>query len=149
MNDVKEIKESENFNYNLYSRQIGAFGMNTMKKLMKLKILIIGLKGLGIEVAKNIILSGPKEVCIFDPKIIIINDLGCNFYLKKEHVGVKRRDEACLDDLKKLNPYTNVSILKFKENKNEDLLNYFKHFNIIVITEFKKREELYFGKKFR
>lgn len=33
-----------------------------MKKLIKLKVLILGLKGLGVEVAKNIILSGPKEV---------------------------------------------------------------------------------------
>lgn len=55
-------KESEYIDYNLYSRQIGTLGINTMKKLIKLKVLILGLKGLGVEVAKNIILSGPKEV---------------------------------------------------------------------------------------
>jgi ubiquitin-activating enzyme E1 len=131
--------ESEYIDYNLYSRQIGTFGISTMKKLIKLKVLILGLKGLGVEVAKNIILSGPKEVCIFDPKIVKINDLGCNFYLKEEYIGKKRRDESCLNDLKKLNPYTKVTILKLEGN---DLFNYFNLFNIIVITEFKLKEEL-------
>ena len=49
-----------------YSRQIGTYGNETMKKLSELKILIIGLKGLGVEVAKNIILSGPKRVSLYD-----------------------------------------------------------------------------------
>ena len=53
----------------LYSRQIGVFGMETMGKLIKLKILILGMRGLGIEVAKNIILSGPQSVTIYDPEI--------------------------------------------------------------------------------
>ena len=35
---------------NLYSRQIGTFGLETMGKLIQLKVLIIGLKGAGIEV---------------------------------------------------------------------------------------------------
>ena len=139
---MKNGKESEYIDYNLYSRQIGTFGMDTMKKLIKLKVLILGLKGLGVEVAKNIILSGPKEVCIFDQKIVTINDLGSNFYLREEYIGKKRRDEACLDDLKKLNPYTKVSILKLKDNEYKNLYNYLKFFNIIVITEFKLKEEL-------
>jgi molybdopterin/thiamine biosynthesis adenylyltransferase len=32
-----------------------------MKKLVELKILIIGLRGLGIETAKNIILASQKK----------------------------------------------------------------------------------------
>ena len=35
---------------NLYSRQIGTFGMETMGKLIKLDILIYGLRGLGVEI---------------------------------------------------------------------------------------------------
>ena len=137
-NDNEDI----NIDYNLYSRQIGTYGIKTMKKLINLKILILGLKGLGVEVAKNIILSGPKEVCVFDPNITKINDLGTNFYLREEYIDIKRIDESCLENLKKLNPYTKVSILKIKDNKDEDLFNYFKFFNFIVITEFKNNEYL-------
>ena len=55
----------EEIDTNLYSRQIGAIGIETMKKLSYLKILIINLRGLGIEIAKNIILAGPNRVSIF------------------------------------------------------------------------------------
>ena len=40
---------------NLYSLQIGTIGIETMRKLTHLKIFIIHLRGLGIEIAKNII----------------------------------------------------------------------------------------------
>ena len=82
---------TENLDLNLYSRQIGTIGIETMKKLVNLKILIIGLRGLGIEIAKNIILAGPNHVSIFDPEIVKINDLGSNFYLSENDVENKKR----------------------------------------------------------
>ena len=39
---------------NLYSRQIFTYGKETMDKIVNLRILIMGLGGLGIETAKNI-----------------------------------------------------------------------------------------------
>jgi ubiquitin-activating enzyme E1 len=59
----------------LYSRQIGAYGLETMSKLINLKILIIGLRGLGVETAKNLILAGPGAVTLHDdePTQVIIN----------------------------------------------------------------------------
>jgi ubiquitin-activating enzyme E1 len=61
--------------------------METMGKLIKMKVLIVGLRGLGVECAKNLILAGPASVDIFDPTIVKINDMGSNFYIKDEHVG--------------------------------------------------------------
>jgi len=72
---------------NLYSRQIGTFGLETMGKLIKLKVLIVGMRGLGVECAKNLILAGPASVVLYDPNLVSINDLGANFYLKESHVG--------------------------------------------------------------
>ena len=77
----------------LYSRKIGTFGMNTMGKLLKLKVLIVGMKGLGVETAKNIILSGSYSVDIHDPTTVKINDLGSNCYLSEADVNNKNRDE--------------------------------------------------------
>jgi ubiquitin-activating enzyme E1 len=42
--------------------------MEAMTKLIKLRVLIVGCRGLGIETAKNLILTGPASVNIFDPK---------------------------------------------------------------------------------
>jgi ubiquitin-activating enzyme E1 len=70
-----------------------------MKKIAQMKVLIIGMKGLGVETAKNLILTGPASVDIFDDEIVAIEDLGASFYLRQEHVGKARRDEACLKSL--------------------------------------------------
>lgn len=76
---------SNNFNNEineeLYSLQIIMLGMETMNKISKLKILVIGIRGLGIEISKDIIVSGPNEVTIFDPNKVKNEDLGSNFYL--------------------------------------------------------------------
>ncbi len=94
---------------NLYSRQVGLYGFDIMKKIMKLNVLIYGMRGLGIEIAKNIILAGPNKVTIFDQNIVKISDLTANFYLTKEDVDNKRRrDESVLDKLSLLNPYVRV-----------------------------------------
>jgi len=119
---------------NLYSRQIGTFGMEAMGKLVKLEILIYGLRGLGVETAKNIILAGPYRVSIHDSTIVSLNDLGSNFYLNESHIGKTRRDEASISQLKELNPYVHVEVIE-----SSNLLEQIKNFHIVVITEFLER----------
>ena len=119
---------SSQIDTNLYSRQIGTIGIETMRKLIQFKILIVGLRGLGIEVAKNIILSGPERVSLFDPEYVKINDLGSNFYLSNEDIQNKlRRDEACLKKLIELNPYVKCDIMEgfdiFSQIKNYNISN--------------------------
>ena len=130
----------EKINTNFYSRQIFTYGMDTMNLFIKYKILIIGLRGLGFEVCKNIILAGPKNLTIFDNNTLKINDLSSNFCLEEKDVKLKkRRDESCLEYFKELNPYTNVNILDL----NEDIFNsceikdenIFLNFDVVVITE--------------
>ena len=121
----------ETVNTNLYSRQIKAYGMETMEDLSKLTILIIGMRGLGLETAKNIILTGPKEVNIFDPNKCSIRDLGSNYYINESDVKEeKRRDQACLKELRTLNPHVNVSIME-----GDNILKNLKKYNLIVISE--------------
>ena len=128
---------------NLYSRQIGTIGKDAMNHLMKLKILILGLRGNGIEIAKNIVLSGVNRVTIYDPHLVSIYDLGSNFYLEEKDIN-QRRDESVLEKLKDLNPYTHVDILQIK--KEEILEDYlgkldFKY-DVVVQTEFDSEEKI-------
>jgi ubiquitin-activating enzyme E1 len=132
--------KKNNVDDDLYSRSIFTYGMETMQKLSAMKVLIVGMRGLGVETAKNIILSGPKEVDIFDPSLVKINDLGCNFFLSENDVGKKNRDDACVDKLSELNPYVHVSVLKIEQNN--DINEYIKIFcqkiekyNVVVFTE--------------
>eukprot|EP01054_Gregarina_sp_Poly1_P002532 Gregarina_sp_Poly_1__2531@NODE_1687_length_3535_cov_160_559689_g1109_i0_p1_GENE_NODE_1687_length_3535_cov_160_559689_g1109_i0NODE_1687_length_3535_cov_160_559689_g1109_i0_p1_ORF_typecomplete_len1058_score184_99ThiF/PF00899_21/5_1e38ThiF/PF00899_21/4_6e68UBA_e1_thiolCys/PF10585_9/2_6e57UBA_e1_thiolCys/PF10585_9/1_1e04E1_FCCH/PF16190_5/2_7e19E1_4HB/PF16191_5/6_8e18E1_4HB/PF16191_5/6_4e02E1_4HB/PF16191_5/1_7e04E1_UFD/PF09358_10/3_7e13Shikimate_DH/PF01488_20/6_2Shikimate_DH/PF01488_20/13Shikimate_DH len=94
----------------LYSRQLGTYGLETMSKLVAMRVLISGVQGAGLETAKNLILAGPACVTIHDDTIIDQADLGANFYLREEDVGKKSRSEGCLEKLKSLNPYVDVSV---------------------------------------
>jgi len=78
--DTKIQVEEPKIDMDLYSRQIGVFGMETMGKLVKMKVFICGLRGVGLETAKNLILAGPNKVTISDDNIVTINDLGSNFF---------------------------------------------------------------------
>ena len=128
----KDQKIDEDF----YSRSIFTFGLETIKKLSELKILIIGMRGLGVETAKNIILSGPEQVDIYDSYLVKINDLGSNFYLSESDVFKKRRDEASLEKLSKLNPNVKVSALSDEKYNNTNyFLQQIEKYNVIVITE--------------
>ena len=131
----------------LYSRQIGTFGMNVMEKLMQLKVLIVGMRGLGVETAKNIILSGSYSVDIHDPTLVKVNDLGSNFYLSEEDINTKNRDEASLTNLSQLNPYVRVSILtinskKYTKEYIDEFCEKMKKYSIIVFTEIQPKDFL-------
>lgn len=114
---------------NLYSRQIGTFGMEAMGKLIKMKVLLVGMRGVGVECAKNLILAGPHSVALYDPTTVAINDLGSNFYLNADHVGKVSRAEAASKQLMELNQNVKVSVLD--KLTVEDHANY----NVVCYTE--------------
>ena len=116
---------------NLYSRQILLYGMDTMIKINKIKAIIVGLRGLGIEISKNIILSGINEISIFDENICTNSDLTSNFYISEEDINKKRRDEACIEKLRDLNREINVNIFDNLEILKKNI----KNFDILVVTE--------------
>jgi len=100
----------------LYSRQLYVLGREAMIRMSQSNVLIIGLRGLGVEIAKNVVLAGVKSVTIYDPELAQISDLSSQFFLNEEDIG-KRRDEASCPRLKELNNYVPVSVL------NDDLIS--------------------------
>lgn len=83
------IHEKPRIDQNAFSRQLAVYGHEAQGKLMEMKVYIHGMTGvtyilfqLGLEVAKNLILAGPKQVTILDNNILSLHDLGSNFYAK-------------------------------------------------------------------
>jgi ubiquitin-activating enzyme E1 len=74
-------------------------------------VLIVGLRGLGVETAKNLILAGPRSVTLYDPTTVCWGDLSSNFYCREEDVGKKTRAAASFTKLQELNPYVKVSVV--------------------------------------
>lgn len=115
---------------NLYSRQIGTFGMETMGKLVQLKVLISGLRGVGVETAKNLALAGPGAITLHDDTIVAINDLGSNFYLTPEDVGTRTRGQSTVGRLQELNPYVKIDL---KEGHLDE--EFLSKFSVVFLSE--------------
>lgn len=64
--NIKRKQPQRKIDKNALSRQLAVYGAETQGKLMALRVFIIGLRGVGIEVAKNLILAGPEMVGIHD-----------------------------------------------------------------------------------
>ena len=71
---------SNDIDEGLYSRQLYVLGHEAMRRMAASNILISGLKGLGVEVAKNVILGGVKTVCLHDEGQVEIGDLSSQVY---------------------------------------------------------------------
>ena len=94
----------------LYSRQRYVLGDNAMKKMAQSKVFLSGLDCLGVEIAKNIVLAGVKELVIYDTTLVTIGDIGTQFFLRESDIGKKRADTTC-PRLAELNPYVTVKVL--------------------------------------
>ncbi|KAJ8676888.1 hypothetical protein QAD02_012675 [Eretmocerus hayati] len=73
----------------LYSRQLYVLGHDAMRRMANSDVLISGLGGLGVEIAKNIILGGVKSVTLHDVQCCQVSDLGSQFYLSTSSIGEK------------------------------------------------------------
>jgi len=104
-------EEEKGVDMDLYSRQIGAYGLETMGKLVKMNVVIYGMRGVGVEIAKNVILAGPKSVTIIDDTPCRHIDMNTNFYITESDLQAsKSRAAASVSSLKELNPYVNVEL---------------------------------------
>ncbi|KTW32293.1 E1 ubiquitin-activating protein UBA1 [Pneumocystis jirovecii RU7] len=137
---IDQLKPMETIEHNidegLYSRQLYVLGHEAMKRMSVSNVLIVGLKGLGCEIAKNICLAGVKSITLHDPHPIQIEDLSSQFFFKHSDIG-KPRDQVSVPYLAELNRYVLISFLK--EELTYNVLN---QFQIIVLTETSLKRQL-------
>ena len=119
------------------SRMQAAYGAKMVGKLKQLKMAIFGLDGLGVETAKNLLLTGPGAVAVHDDTVVTAADLGVNFYCRASDVGERTRSAACSDELRSINPNVNFSILTGAVTP-EVLGN----FNVVIFTDDRPQSEL-------
>lgn len=101
--------QEEDVDESLYSRQLYVFGHEAQRKMQTSSVLLLGLRGPGVEIAKNIILSGVKRVTLYDDGPTEWKDLSAQFFLSPSDVG-RPRAAACAAKLNALNPRCNVSV---------------------------------------
>jgi ubiquitin-activating enzyme E1 len=122
----------------LHSRQLAVYGRETMRKLFASNVLISGMQGLGVEIAKNIILAGVKSVTLHDENVVELWDLSSNFVFTEEDIG-KNRALASVHKLQELNNAVAVSTLTGKLTKEQ-----LSDFQVVVFVDisFEKATEI-------
>ncbi|KAJ3214251.1 hypothetical protein HDU67_001850 [Dinochytrium kinnereticum] len=124
-----EPAETSAIDEGLYSRQLYVLGHKAMLAMSMSNVLIVGLKGLGVEIAKNVILAGVKSVTLHDLGSVELTDLSSQFYLTPADSG-KNRAKSCVGKLAELNNYVPVTTLD-EELTEANITKY----QVVVVTD--------------
>ncbi|KAK4544375.1 E1 ubiquitin-activating protein [Oleoguttula mirabilis] len=140
---VEELKQAQDGNgeidESLYSRQLYVLGHEAMKRMGSSNVLVVGQRGLGVEIAKNIALAGVKSLTLYDPKPARIEDLSSQFFLTPADVG-KPRAAVTAPRVSELNPYTPVGVHE-SDNITADL-SQLKRYQSVVLTDTPLKDQL-------
>uniref|UniRef100_A0A8C9TMC4 E1 ubiquitin-activating enzyme n=1 Tax=Scleropages formosus TaxID=113540 RepID=A0A8C9TMC4_SCLFO len=114
-------------------------GHDAMKRMQSSNVLISGLRGLGVEIAKNVILGGVKSVTLHDQGSAEWRDLSSQFYLREEDLG-RNRAEVSQPRLAELNSY--VPVTAYTGALTEEYLT---EFQVVILTDSNLEEQLRLG----
>uniref|UniRef100_A0A8C7FIW2 E1 ubiquitin-activating enzyme n=1 Tax=Oncorhynchus kisutch TaxID=8019 RepID=A0A8C7FIW2_ONCKI len=106
-----------------------------MKRMQSSNILVSGLRGLGVEIAKNVILGGVKSVTLHDQGQAEWRDLSSQFYLREEDLGMNRAEVSRIR-LAELNSY--VPVVAYTGVLIDDYLT---QFQVVVLTNSSLEEQ--------
>ncbi|KAF5396694.1 Ubiquitin like modifier activating enzyme 1 [Paragonimus heterotremus] len=122
--------EANELDEGLYSRQLYVLGTEGMRRMATSDLLISGLGGLGLEIAKNIILAGVRSVTLHDPSPVSWSDLSSHFFAGVDDVG-HGKAEISKHKLAELNTHVSVHILNKPKLAADDL----KKFTVVILTQ--------------
>ncbi|KAL7247251.1 hypothetical protein ACSBR2_002217 [Camellia fascicularis] len=123
----------------LHSRQLAVYGRETMRRLFASNVLVSGMQGLGVEIAKNLVLAGVKSVTLHDEGTVELWDLSSNFIFSENDVG-KNRALASVQKLQELNNAVAISTLTSKLMKEQ-----LSDFQAVVFTDINQEKAIEFN----
>lgn len=123
---------NEEIDDTLYNRQRYVLGDEAMKKIRKSSVLVMGLSGVGVEVAKNLLLAGVGRVGLWDPTDVHRFDLSSNYCASDESIGTNRVVH-CKPLLEALNPGCTVEAFQ-GEIEDENIEHIREHYDCVVVN---------------
>ncbi|ERT02039.1 ubiquitin-like 1-activating enzyme E1 A [Sporothrix schenckii 1099-18] len=141
----------------LYDRQIRLWGMRAQEKLRSAHVLLVTMRGLGNEIAKNLVLAGVGSLTVADHENVTEEDLGSQFLLATPSAGDvvpadatseqrqaadraaaaavvgTNRAVAASQQLSSMNPRVNV--VAEQRDVCAQQVNYFAKFSLVIVTD--------------
>lgn len=113
-----------------YDRQIRVWGAEAQSRIQNSNVLLCGLRGLNVEVCKNIVLAG-VNITIQDDSAVSAEDLSSNFFLRAGDVG-QSTVLASLPRIQQLNSFASVTT----ETRSLDALedDSFARFAVVLVA---------------
>jgi ubiquitin-activating enzyme E1 len=95
------------------------FSVEQCDQLQHTCVLIVGASGVGVEIAKNLLLDGHiGAILLHDDTLVRIQDLGTNYLLKEADVGKPRAQCVVDNGIGEINPQCNVTVHTGPVNKD-------------------------------
>ncbi|XP_025408214.1 SUMO-activating enzyme subunit 1 [Sipha flava] len=116
----------------VYDRQIRLWGHDGQNKLRTMKVLLIGMQGLGAEIAKNLILAGINSITLKDHTDVSILDR-CSQFLIPHDSQERNRAKASIIAAQLLNPNVKVSADTTPIEDNDE--SFITSFDVVIATE--------------
>jgi len=114
-----------------YDRQIRLWGLDAQKRLRGSRVLLVGLGGLGAEVAKNLILAGVKGLTLLDHEQVTEESRQAQFLIPVSALG-QNRAKASLERAQALNPM--VEVRADTDNVESKPDDFFLKFDAVCLT---------------
>jgi ubiquitin-like 1-activating enzyme E1 A len=71
----------------LYDRQLRLWGIEAQNRMRKAHVLLITMKALGNEIAKNLVLAGIGSLTVLDSGVVTESDVASQFFVTEEDIG--------------------------------------------------------------
>ena len=117
----------ERFSRQIVLKDVGVLGQ---KKIIKAKVLIVGMGGLGCPAAEFLTRAGVGSLGIIDPDDVDLSNIHRQSLFNSEDLK-KSKVLAAKKKLKKINPKTDIDCYKIKLNK-KNCLNIIKKYDFVI-----------------
>ena len=117
----------ERFSRQIVLKDIGVLGQ---KKIIKAKVLIVGMGGLGCPAAEFLTRAGVGSLGIIDPDDVDLSNIHRQSLFNSEDLK-KSKVLAAKKKLKKINPKTDINCYNVKLNK-KNCLNIIKNYDFVI-----------------
>lgn len=101
----------------MFERTINLIGIENYNKLKKLKILLVGIGGVGSFVFESLIRIGIENITIIDYDTVSLSNINRQLVATKKTLG-KRKIDVAKDHVKEINENINLKLLDVKLTKD-------------------------------
>lgn len=106
-------------------------GPETVQKLAKTKVLVVGAGGIGCELLKDLVMNGFLDLEVIDLDTIDLSNLNRQFLFQKQHIK-KSKAEVAREAVLQMNPNAKITAYHASIFEEKFDIGWFSTFDIVL-----------------